>query len=377
MNQTLLLDSFDLCYKRMHEYSAQQNIGLVSGKAGLLACLHYLHSSTNKNKYKQQAFKLSEAILETTDYHWDLGTGLSALSLICHWFELDSLIGDQIEDVDLVIEREFKLSVEKKNMDYYYGASGYIFYFLMKNKYDQLNVLLPCFIQQIEKNFSSNNWYTPFYQKDNTSIMVTNIGTPHGITGILLILLIAIEKGYSVLITPIAKKVCDFLLSTSFSKAETHKSFFPSVIKQNGEKLDSGIAWCYGDLMSAYAIYKAGLLLSNAHYKEIGYQTLLQLNSRTDYLKDDLCLCHGYASLIIIYKKIYHLTNDESFLQRCSFWHKSAYTLFETKIKTYKEKRAYCNFFENPSLFVGFPGCFLSLFTWDTENNILEKCLLL
>ena len=128
-------------------------------------------------------------------------------------------------------------------------------------------------------------------------------------------------------------KVCDFLLENRFTKRE--RSFFPSVMKRDEEKIDSGIAWCYGDLMASYALLKAGILLKHSYYREVGYQMLLQLNERTDYVKNDLCLCHGHSSLILIYKRIYELTCDKSFRQRHLFWQEKTKMLLEVKITEY------------------------------------------
>lgn len=375
MRQSLILNIFDLCRECVYNFPVKHNIGFVSGETGLLLCLYSLFKLTNKKQYEKELYNLLNKQFENIDEELNLGRGSTALYLTLRWIKLDYLIDDQIDDIDLSIEREYNLALNKNNLDYYHGASGYLFYFLMKNKFARLETLLLRYSQQVEKNLHEGNWYTPFYQKGNTSIMVINMGVPHGITGILLMLLLAIEKGMKATVTPTVIKICDFLLKSRF--AESNKSLFPSIIKQSGEKVDSGIAWCYGDLMASYAILKTGLLLNDIYYTELGYQMLLQLNERTDYLKEDLCLCHGYASLIVIYKKIHQLTGEKCFKQRCDFFYQNSIKIFESKMKKYQKEHAHCDFFENPSLFAGFPGYFLSLLTWDIEDNDWEKCLLL
>lgn len=374
MNNSILLDNIDLCSQYNKNYPVQKNIGLVSGSSACILYLHYLHKITNNHKYKEQLCQLIERQFDRIDSKIDLSSGLSALCLVLYWIEQDYLISEQIEEIDLLIEKEYNLSLNKNDMDYFHGASGYLFYFMMTKKYKWIDVLITKYIQQISKNFNRNDWYTPFYLKNGNPIMALNMGTPHGITGILLILLIAFEIGYQTVI-PTIIKVCDFLLETRFTKKET--SFFPSVIKLNGEKIDSGIAWCYGDLMASYAILKAGILLKHSYYMEEGYQMLLHLNNRTDYLKNDLCLCHGHSSLILIYKSIFELTGDKLFWQRHIFWHKKTSMLLETKIKEYKQEINSDLFLGKFSLFTGFPGCFLSLLASDLKNDKWSKILLL
>lgn len=119
------------------------------------------------------------------------------------------------------------------------------------------------------------------------------------------------------------------------------------------------------------------LLIRAFYYKKVGYQMLLQLNDRTEYVKNDLCLCHGHSSLILIYKRIYELTCDKSFLQRHLFWQEKTKILLEAKITEYRQGINSDLFFENLSLFTGFLGSFLSLFASDIENDRWAKILLL
>lgn len=374
MKNSTLLENFDLCSRYRKSNPTYKSIGLVSGSSASVLCFYYLHEITNNHKYKEQLSQLIEEQLEGINSQFNLSSGLSALCLVLYWIEQDYLLSEQIEEIDLLIEKEYNLSLSKNDMDYFHGASGYLFYFMMTKRCKRLDILIAKYIRQVSENFNKNDWYTPFYLKDANPTMVVNMGTPHGITGILLLLLITHESGYQV-VTPTIVKVCDFLLENRFAKKKT--SFFPSVIKRNGEKIDSGIAWCYGDLMASYAILKAGVLLNHSYYKEVGYQMLLQLNKRTDYLKNDLCLCHGHSSLILIYKSIYELTCDKLFWQRHLFWYEKAKMLLETKLAEYKQGRNFDLFFENLSLFAGFPGSFLSLLALDVKNDKWSKILLL
>lgn len=374
MKNLSLLENFNLCSRYRKSNPTYKNIGLVSGSSAYILYFYYVHEITNNHKYKEQLSQLIEGQLEGINSNFNLSSGLSALCLVLYWIGHDHLLSEQMEEIDLLIEKEYNLSLNKNDMDYFHGASGYLFYFMTTKRCKRLDILVAKYIQQVSENFNKNDWYTPFYQKDAKPAMVVNMGTPHGITGILLILLMAFENGYPVVI-PTIMEVCDFLLENRFAKKE--KSFFPSAIKRNGEKTGSGIAWCYGDLMASYAILKTGILLKHSYYKEVGYQMLLQLNERTDYLKNDLCLCHGHSSLILIYKSIYELTCDKLFWQRHLFWHGKTKMLLETKIAEYKQGTNSDSFLENLSLFAGFPGSFLSLFAPEIENNKWSKILLL
>ena len=103
-----------------------------------------------------------------------------------------------MEEIDWLIEKEYNLSLSKNDMDYFQGASGYMFYFMMTKRCKRIDQLIAQYIQQVNENFEKNDWYTPFYLKDANPVMVVNMGTPHGMTGILLLLLIVFENGYRV-----------------------------------------------------------------------------------------------------------------------------------------------------------------------------------
>ncbi|QTO26231.1 MULTISPECIES: lanthionine synthetase LanC family protein [unclassified Bacteroides] len=369
-----LLKGFDLCYDQIHKNVELEKRGIVSGEIGALFCLYYLYKLTGEHRYRNEMYQLANQMIEKEDTSLSLGSGLAGLCLTLHWLGLGYLVNDQMEEVDRMLEQEYYLMLDKNDLDYYHGASGYLFYFLQKQNYVYLDSLVMAYQKRVEMNWKKHDWLTPFFEERGMPVMVTNLGTPHGITGILLILLIAKEKCHIPLET-IITSICNLLLNYRFTKKKC--SFFPSVIKQDGMKQESGIAWCYGDIMACYGILKAGLLMNNAYYTEVGLWMLLQLNNRTDYMKDDLCLCHGYSSLMYIYRQIYEMTKDESFCQSSLFWYNSAVSSFDIKIRKYEKERAFRDFMENPSLFMGVSGPFLALLTWETEYTEWTKCLLL
>lgn len=59
----------------------------------------------------------------------------------------------------------------------------------------------------------------------------------------------------------------------------------------------TGLAWCYGDLMAGYAIYKAGVLLENYEWKSIGVNLLEKSTLRTDIHEDCLAFCDDFNVL--------------------------------------------------------------------------------
>lgn len=360
----------------MYSFPCMQKVGFVSGKLGLLLCLYYFSNQEEQNDFLETINKLIKKEWYDVGSSFDLGYGLSGFCLALQWIDRIYLIEDQKRDIDNIIEQEYKLALTKNNLDYFTGASGYLFYFLVQDGKINIKPLIQAYVRQVDMNFRINDWYTSFKDSKGQNKMVINMGTPHGITGILLVLLIAVEKGYKSLVFCTIQKICEYLLQNRMNKGS--KSLFPSIVEQDGTKRTSGIAWCYGDLMISYAFLKVGILLNEPRYTEFGWNALTQLQQRTDYVKNDLCLCHGHSSLMIIYKAAYTMTNDASFHKQSLFWYNKTISVLSAQIKNHQKDGFIMNdFFRNPSLINGLPGCLLSLLSYGTDEEKWTKYLLL
>lgn len=371
---TFYIKSFDFCYKRLRFADAQNSQGLVRGEIGVLLCLHSLFKITKDNKYLDEMYGILNLLIEKFDNDFSLGYGISALTWILELTEQKALLGDQIDELDEILEREFFLMIDQNNLDFYNGALGILFYFIQKAAYERLDILISCFENRVNLNIETGDLYSSFREKDGVVSTVINMGTPHGITGILLLFLVLKEKGYTNLDHTI-RKISTLLLG--YCSTSNSRPFFPSTIRRNGQYTFGRIAWCYGDLMGAYAILKTGILLNEDQYMQIGYRMLKSVSNSTDYLKFDLCLCHGYASFAHIYQNAFHLTGKEEFLQLAINWQDRTRRLFEIQFTAYLQKRSSDKIFENPSLFIGFSGVFMSLLTWETGEREWTKCLLI
>ena len=196
MKDSALLESFNLCAQYRKGNPTYKSIGLVSGSSAYLLYFYYLYEITNDHKYREQLSELIEEQLDGVNSNFSLSSGLSALCLVLYWIKHDHLLSEQMEEIDWLIEKEYNLSLSKNDMDYFQGASGYMFYFMMTKRCKRIDQLIAQYIQQVNENFEKNDWYTPFYLKDANPVMVVNMGTLHGMTGILLLLLIVFENGY-------------------------------------------------------------------------------------------------------------------------------------------------------------------------------------
>jgi hypothetical protein len=146
-------------------------------------------------------------------------------------------------------------------------------------------------------------------------------------------------------------------LLLNYRRIEANRCNFPSKIIEKDEWEGSGIGWCYGDLTIAYALLKTGILLDIKEYKELSLSILRETIHRDDY-HNTMILCHGHVSNALIYSKIYELTKEKYFQDIAKRWKSLANDLFKKQYNSFIEKKEYTDFFNDPSLFYGFPSFF-------------------
>jgi len=360
--------------------SLDDKFGIVTGESGLVLLLAQLYHYKKNQKYLHQMDLLIDKITAKKKSDFSLGYGWCGFAWVL--FQIEKLkilenINEWLIELDFIIEKEFWLMMNNENLDYFDGASGLLFYFLEKDESsDKINKMVDAYIKSVTEKIENNNWekedFDPLEKKYCKTI---NLGTPHGIPGLLLItLLIHQNKLYDC--QNIINQLIDVLLLFK-TKDENLEYNFPSRII-DGRKTISDMAWCYGDLMIGYGILKAGYLLNDDSYKNYAMEILTESLTRGNQRKDNLILCHGYTSLSHIYKSIFKMTGDSRFKVRSEYWQKASIDFFEKSHYHNLNPDKYEEFKQDPSLFFGFSGFFLSLLAWEYgDNTEWINCLLL
>ena len=90
------------------------------------------------------------------------------------------------------------------------------------------------------------------------------------------------------------------------------------------------LAWCYGDLAVSFALLKGSKTLNNKFYFDnglrIAIRTLEHSLLNTGIVKIsgtnlfDVGLCHGAASICLLYKKIFEISQNESIYKAYISW---------------------------------------------------------
>ncbi len=352
-NFSLLHESVRPLWNSDNEYC-----GLVQGNIGLLLCYAQEYICSHQEKYKNKMYALVEELLNNTIRFFSLGYGLAGVGWVFNLirqFELFDNLDDWLDDFELELEGYYYMKLQNGDLDYFRGASGILFYFLEKGNITKkmINAYINCLLERDRSICPSY-----YIEGDRTNI---NLGIPHGITGVILVLLLLKENGEKAV-----DSLINDLLNELLSYKRIDKSYhFPAIVSQKKE-LPSGLAWCYGDLMISYALLKAGILLNNNKYSQIVEPVLQSLIIREDCPKK-LTLCHGYVSTALVFERMYKMTNISSLRRAGKKWQDKAVFEFTQRYKLYVLHKKYADYFENASLFYGFSGFLLS------QNFVFKK----
>jgi lantibiotic biosynthesis protein len=325
--------------------------GIVKGSSGTLLCCVQRYLITREVRDRDEIYALVDKMTSLPVSQFSLGYGLAGFAWVISLiqkFDLFENVDEWLTDFESVLEKHYCLMLYKKDVDYFRGASGILFYFLERGLLNK--GIVKSFIDCL---YERESGICPSYyiNRDKSNI---NLGTPHGITGIILILLRLKELGENMVDSLILE-----LLEELLSLRRTDRSYnFPRTVFGKDES-PSIVAWCYGDLMASYSILKAGLLFDKKKYIDLVYPILTDLAQRED-CSNNLSLCHGYNSSSLVFRKMFELTNNKALHIASIKWQNIAMSTFQMKYEKYRNNQLNADYFEDESLFYGFSGFLLS-----------------
>lgn len=292
----------------------------------------------------------------------------------------------------------FEIMKKDINVGYYdflHGAIGYGFYFLnrykrtfnpkLKKKYKSiLESVLDSVNKSANKGPDGINWNYPI-PPDFTESSV-NLSLSHGISNmiIFLIKLGETEMFDDSLIRELLTGSIEYIISHKNIKDNAH-SLYPPLIDENSlGKVNSRLAWCYGDLGIGFAFLRAGDFLGDSRYTENANEIFLNCCERkapsiTSVV--DPMICHGSFGLSQIFQQLSCEMEISELANAANFW-------FDDGLKYFKKDSSYLTAEEisklkgykwqsNSSLLTGLSGVGLSIISNLTNDNSWNKSLLI
>ncbi len=317
--------------KRIMQKPSIEDISLMSGSIGVTLFLFYYARYAKNSEAESKAFELIEEAFEQISSDEILpsfsgglaGIGWTIEHLVARgFFEADT--EELFEDLDVLLDKQIDKAMEIGFFDFLHGGIGMSLYFLQKGT-DAAKTIVSRFIQALNstaiRSSGSICWESMLVREKNISGV--NLSISHGISGILAFLASAHSKN-------IEPKLCKELIEGTIDYILANKSqagaisIFPNWISNEAPSADSRLAWCYGDLGVAVAIFRAAKSIENKKFQEEAID-ILTFNAGRKALKDnalnkETMLCHGTGGLAAIYFRMYLETKIPLFAETTQYW---------------------------------------------------------
>ena len=305
-----------------------EGVGLLAGQTGIIIfCKHYLQVFPNSEKEE-----ILEGFLET---YFDKLTSEIGLLTYCGGFTgalegLKYLNRERLLEIDYSdVEKNYREllqtfainSILNGNYDYLHGGLGIVKYYCDDAEF--VNRALEALEQTAEKGDRIYKWKSSLGLDRGVGY---NICLSHGMSSIVSVLSLLGSEGIDQKKRDrIIRNTCNYILSQEIDPQQ-HGNYFPSQSLENDpEQINhqSRLGWCYGDLGVATSLWQAGKALHNREWQEKALEVLRFSTSRRDFQNAgviDAGLCHGAASVCMMFHYVYMQTGEKLFEETRDYW---------------------------------------------------------
>ena len=325
-------------------------VGLMGGETGIALFLFYYARMTDEQRVYDLALdKISKAldkINEGFNFHTHAG-GLAgfgtAMEILIQEDFIEADSNDLLDDLDEYLYELMLSELVNKNYDFLHGAIGLALYFHKRKSCKNREKYLLSFVEGLEKIAEKDKdgfkWLSVINHDKNTKGY--NLSLSHGIASIISILSKLTE--IDICRKKVEKLLCgsiNYLLDKQLD-VDVCRVNFPNWISEEDFSNSSRLAWCYGDLGIALALWQAGNNLHNNDWKQRAEKILLHSTQRRDLLKNsvyDAGICHGTAGIAHIYMRMYTNTGMVEFKDAANYWYQNTLKMakFEDGLAGYK-----------------------------------------
>jgi lantibiotic biosynthesis protein len=358
---------------------------LLGGRLGMVLYYYSLYKAFGKKEDAEMAvanLEITVAAIDTDKpqlYGTSFASGSAGLGYIINLLNNNGLIEFEMNELATMDQLLFETAMNQINetdaVDYLHGAMGIVYYFIQRlpNKKiaGYLSKLITSFCKKAilePEGLWFKNYVLEVKEKDEI-----NFSLSHGLSGFLLILIEAAEKGIDVPeIKEIVEKGMEFILfykkDIDFLKEDF--TFFPSTINaldKSQRFYTKRLAWCYGDTNVVLLMIRAGKFLNYPGWIKFGnvVGTAGIMRKKMDQIAaTESHLCHGTAGLAQFYKKLYTLTKIEAYQKAWHHWIRETVKLLPAEL----EKGTYAG--KECDLLEGLAGVNLALLSFLSEEEL-------
>jgi len=377
---------------------ANPNMGLLTGIGGqILTCSELFLRKHIPQNWLDYLHQVLEERLVNEEFITTHCGGLSGIGwlyeYLCQRKIIDFDTNALLEDADFCLENALKKDLWEGNYDFLHGGVGVALYFAKRtSKKKELVSVLNNFLEDLEKLSTKQEdgaikWKS-LILGDITQI-VYNISLSHGMASIVVLLskLYNIEGINKEKTEKLLRGAVNYILAQEIDYKK-YGCFFPGIALESTSTIyKSRLAWCYGDLGIAPALYQAGKILREDSWINKSLEILLFSATQRRNLSEnsvvDAGLCHGTAGIGHIFYRMWWNTKLPQFKDAADYWFKQTLKMakFQDGLAGFKTlfmpegKTKWVNEF---GFLEGVTGICLALLTYYYETNPKwDECLLL
>lgn len=310
----------------------KNNYSLFDGTAGVALFYAYYSKLSQRENLLKKAVEIIENSVDAiplATMSFPLSSGFTGITwtmqhLVQNNF-IDTDLDDLFKELDEIIVRESEICLKNNFYDYMHGGLGYVLYFGKKGN-KNIEILTRAFHllrdNAVQLHQGLIKWPSDFLIKFPDELgndkKEFNLGLSHGNPSIVMMLCKLYKIG-------VEKQMCKKLIEGSmrwlYSNKRDELSLYPYV---EGDKRQSALAWCYGDLGIAITFWEAGDVLNNKIWKDESIKILYHSCKRRDYYNSGLTeigLCHGTIGAGHIFNRFYQKTGIDLFAETANYWY--------------------------------------------------------
>lgn len=307
---------------RVHRDIAK-HYNVLNGLSGYALLQHY---EIEADDFLYSTFKRIVESIDKLRFSYVYGNGISGLLWVMNFIKESK----NVDYLDAVIETLNRILLETYNSninskyDFFYGNTGIVHYLIDYNFNSESKDLIKKFLLDLNNDTikkREGSYYIQFENIKNQQKNSIDFGLAHGISSIVQVLSRIFKMGFeNEIVSELLTGYINFLLSNK-NNVQKAGSNFPSTFDSKGVK--SRLAWCYGDLGTAIAIWQAGDNTGTDYWKEEAEKILIQTTKRTtlnDGMIVDPMICHGTSGIATIYNRMWRNTRNSIFLDARDHW---------------------------------------------------------
>ena len=336
--------------------------GLLDGRTGIALFFFYYAALTRSQVHMDHAFDILSGILDQAaeiDFQGGqamFGVGLPGIGwavehLVQNRF-FDATTNDILGELDQALYNGMIHYLETGNYDYIHGALGSALYFLNRKTLPQSSEFLAHLVDGLDKISRADRhgglkWESITNYKTGEKGFAISLS--HGIASIIAILAKileqeAIETETRLKADGLLAGAVTYLLNQRLDRGSgDYFSCFPRRALECEPVISSRLAWCYGDLGIAMALWQAARTAKRSKWEKIAVEVFSHAGQRRDLEQNrviDAGLCHGAAGIAHIFNRIHHYTGDKQFKAAALYWIEKVLEMarFENGCAGYKVK---------------------------------------